>query len=197
MQHDGVRGRHCSPGVTRDKIAESTGWPVRSGQTANAVPTRTSFKFRICTSGHDARRRPAAPVRILKCTICNGRNTPPLLFRLSVHDRRAPSERHPIAPLHCPTSTARYAGGRREAITTSRGSRSGTAGSAIIVRDASREDGRRSRALMEIWQANARSIPPFARCHPATLDPNFSGAGRTITDDGTLPVTMSAGAYRA
>jgi protocatechuate 3,4-dioxygenase, beta subunit len=47
------------------------------------------------------------------------------------------------------------------------------------------EDGRPLRgALLEIWQANAAGRYRHHRDdHPAPLDPNFSGAGRTITDD--------------
>jgi len=46
-------------------------------------------------------------------------------------------------------------------------------------------DGRAVRgALVEIWQANAagRYVDP-ADDHPAPLDPNFTGAGRCLTDD--------------
>lgn len=44
-------------------------------------------------------------------------------------------------------------------------------------------------ALIEIWQANSAGRYLHARDnHPAPLDPNFSGAGRTLTD--------SNGAYR-
>lgn len=45
------------------------------------------------------------------------------------------------------------------------------------------------RTLVEVWQANAagRYIDP-ADQHPAPLDPNFTGAGRCLTDD--------AGRYR-
>lgn len=39
-------------------------------------------------------------------------------------------------------------------------------------------------ALLEIWQANAAGRYVHTRDdHPAPLDPNFTGAGRTITDD--------------
>jgi protocatechuate 3,4-dioxygenase beta subunit len=47
------------------------------------------------------------------------------------------------------------------------------------------EDGRPIRnTLVEIWQANAagRYTHPVDQ-HPAPLDPNFTGAGRTFTDD--------------
>ena len=61
------------------------------------------------------------------------------------------------------------------------------------------EDGRPVRnALVEIWQANAggRYLHEGDR-HPAPLDPNFSGAGRTLTgDDGRYEfVTVKPGAY--
>jgi protocatechuate 3,4-dioxygenase, beta subunit len=61
------------------------------------------------------------------------------------------------------------------------------------------EDGRPVRnALVEIWQANAGGrYRHDADRHPAPLDPNFSGAGRTLTDaDGRYEfVTVKPGAY--
>jgi protocatechuate 3,4-dioxygenase, beta subunit len=53
-------------------------------------------------------------------------------------------------------------------------------------------------ALIEIWQANAAGRYAHAwDQHPAPLDPNFSGAGRTITDEqGAYRfVTIKPGAY--
>ncbi len=60
-------------------------------------------------------------------------------------------------------------------------------------------DGRPVRGtLVDIWQANAagRYIDP-ADDHPAPLDPNFTGAGRCLTDeDGRYRfVTVKPGAY--
>jgi protocatechuate 3,4-dioxygenase beta subunit len=60
-------------------------------------------------------------------------------------------------------------------------------------------DGRPIRgALVEVWQANAagRYRHDVDR-HPAPLDPNFSGAGRCLTDDGGRYrfVTIKPGAY--
>jgi protocatechuate 3,4-dioxygenase beta subunit len=60
-------------------------------------------------------------------------------------------------------------------------------------------DGRPVRkALVEIWQANAagRYAHPVDQ-HPAPLDPNFTGAGRCLTDDeGRYRfVTIKPGAY--
>ena len=52
--------------------------------------------------------------------------------------------------------------------------------------------------LIEIWQANAAGRYRHARDnHPAPLDPNFDGAGRTITDaEGRYRfVTIKPGAY--
>jgi protocatechuate 3,4-dioxygenase, beta subunit len=61
------------------------------------------------------------------------------------------------------------------------------------------EDGRPVRgALIEVWQANAAGRYRHDRDrHPAPLDPNFSGAGRTLTDDdGRYEfVTVKPGAY--
>jgi protocatechuate 3,4-dioxygenase beta subunit len=61
------------------------------------------------------------------------------------------------------------------------------------------EDGRPVRnALVEIWQANAGGrYRHDGDRHPAPLDPNFSGAGRTLTDDeGRYEfVTIKPGAY--
>jgi protocatechuate 3,4-dioxygenase beta subunit len=52
--------------------------------------------------------------------------------------------------------------------------------------------------LVEIWQANAagRYAHPVDQ-HPAPLDPNFTGAGRCLTDDdgGYRFVTVKPGAY--
>jgi len=53
-------------------------------------------------------------------------------------------------------------------------------------------------ALVEIWQANAAGRYKHVRDdHPAPLDPNFTGAGRTITDaDGRYEfTTIKPGAY--
>jgi protocatechuate 3,4-dioxygenase, beta subunit len=53
-------------------------------------------------------------------------------------------------------------------------------------------------ALIEVWQANAagRYVHEIDR-HPAPLDPNFTGAGRTLTDaEGRYRfVTVKPGAY--
>jgi protocatechuate 3,4-dioxygenase beta subunit len=61
------------------------------------------------------------------------------------------------------------------------------------------EDGRPVRnALVEVWQANAagRYRHDVDR-HPAPLDPNFTGAGRCLTDDDGAYrfVTVKPGAY--
>jgi protocatechuate 3,4-dioxygenase beta subunit len=61
------------------------------------------------------------------------------------------------------------------------------------------EDGRPVRnTLVEIWQANAagRYRHPVDT-HPAPLDPNFIGAGRTLTDDDGCYrfVTIKPGSY--
>jgi protocatechuate 3,4-dioxygenase beta subunit len=54
------------------------------------------------------------------------------------------------------------------------------------------------RTLVEVWQANAagRYVDPVD-AHPAPLDPNFTGAGRCLTDDaGEFQfVTVKPGAY--
>ena len=55
-----------------------------------------------------------------------------------------------------------------------------------------------SNSLIEIWQANAAGRYAHQRDnHPAPLDPNFTGAGRTLTDkDGFYSfVTIRPGAY--
>jgi protocatechuate 3,4-dioxygenase, beta subunit len=52
--------------------------------------------------------------------------------------------------------------------------------------------------LLEVWQANASGrYAHTADNHPAPLDPNFSGAGRTFTDgDGRYRfITIKPGAY--
>jgi protocatechuate 3,4-dioxygenase beta subunit len=60
-------------------------------------------------------------------------------------------------------------------------------------------DGRPVRhTLVEVWQANAagRYVDPVD-AHPAPLDPNFTGAGRTVTDkNGHYKfITVKPGAY--
>jgi protocatechuate 3,4-dioxygenase, beta subunit len=53
-------------------------------------------------------------------------------------------------------------------------------------------------SLVEIWQANAAGRYRHAvDTHPAPLDPNFSGAGRTTTDDDGRYrfITVKPGAY--
>jgi protocatechuate 3,4-dioxygenase beta subunit len=73
-------------------------------------------------------------------------------------------------------------------------------GERIIVHGRLRgDDGRPIRnALIEVWQANAagRYLHEVDR-HPAPLDPNFSGAGRVLTDDGGRYrlTTIKPGAY--
>ena len=61
------------------------------------------------------------------------------------------------------------------------------------------EDGRPvPQALIEIWQTNAAGRYPHVRdTHPAPLDPNFTGAGRTETDaEGRYSfTTIKPGAY--
>jgi protocatechuate 3,4-dioxygenase beta subunit len=61
------------------------------------------------------------------------------------------------------------------------------------------EDGRSIRgALVEVWQANAAGrYKHEVDQHPAPLDPNFSGAGRVLTDEeGNYRfVTIKPGAY--
>jgi protocatechuate 3,4-dioxygenase beta subunit len=61
------------------------------------------------------------------------------------------------------------------------------------------DDGRPLRGqLIEIWQANAAGRYRHAiDTHPAPVDPNFSGAGRALTDDdGSYRfVTIKPGAY--
>jgi protocatechuate 3,4-dioxygenase, beta subunit len=61
------------------------------------------------------------------------------------------------------------------------------------------EDGRPIRnALVEVWQANAAGrYRHVVDQHPAPLDPNFTGAGRCLTDDdGRYEfITVKPGAY--
>jgi protocatechuate 3,4-dioxygenase beta subunit len=61
------------------------------------------------------------------------------------------------------------------------------------------EDGRAvANTLIEIWQCNAAGrYFHFADDHPAPLDPNFTGAGRMLTDgDGRYRfITIKPGAY--
>jgi protocatechuate 3,4-dioxygenase beta subunit len=73
-------------------------------------------------------------------------------------------------------------------------------GERIILHGQVRDgDGRPVRnTLIEIWQANAAGRYGHAvDRHPAPLDPNFAGAGRTMTDDDGRYrfVTIKPGAY--
>jgi protocatechuate 3,4-dioxygenase, beta subunit len=73
-------------------------------------------------------------------------------------------------------------------------------GQRIIVRGKVLDDGGRPvpHTLVEIWQANAAGrYVHKVDDHPAPLDPNFTGAGRTLTDaDGNYEfVTIQPGAY--
>ena len=55
-----------------------------------------------------------------------------------------------------------------------------------------------AQSLVEIWQTNAAGRYRHAKDeHPAPLDPNFSGAGRTLTDENGFYrfVTIKPGAY--
>ncbi len=73
-------------------------------------------------------------------------------------------------------------------------------GERIIVHGRVRDgDGRPVRnSLVEVWQANAAGCYAHHKDrHPAPLDPNFSGAGRCLTDDEGFYrfVTVKPGAY--
>jgi protocatechuate 3,4-dioxygenase beta subunit len=61
------------------------------------------------------------------------------------------------------------------------------------------ENGRpQPHTLLELWQANAAGRYIHVRDgHPAPLDPNFSGAGRTLTDENGVYrfITLKPGAY--
>jgi protocatechuate 3,4-dioxygenase beta subunit len=69
----------------------------------------------------------------------------------------------------------------------------------IVAGKVMNEDGRPvPNTLIEIWQANAAGRYIHTRDqHPAPLDPNFIGAGRTVTDDegNYRIVTIKPGAY--
>jgi protocatechuate 3,4-dioxygenase beta subunit len=73
-------------------------------------------------------------------------------------------------------------------------------GERIIVTGRVLDSNRRPipRTLLEIWQANSAGRYVHAKDqHPAPLDPNFTGAGRTLTDDNGAYrfVTIKPGAY--
>ena len=73
-------------------------------------------------------------------------------------------------------------------------------GERIIVTGRVLDDGGRPvpRTLIEIWQANAAGRYRHSKDnHPTPLDPNFTGAGRTLTDENGVYrfVTIKPGAY--
>jgi len=73
-------------------------------------------------------------------------------------------------------------------------------GERIIVHGHVRDEGGRGvpDTLLEIWQANSCGRYVHVRDqHPAPLDPNFTGAGRAVTDAGGYYrfVTVKPGAY--
>lgn len=73
-------------------------------------------------------------------------------------------------------------------------------GERIIVTGRVLDDNGRpvARTLIEIWQTNAAGRYRHNHdSHPAPLDPNFTGAGRTLTDDNGVYrfVTIKPGAY--
>src|SRR5439155_18905537 len=73
-------------------------------------------------------------------------------------------------------------------------------GERIVVTGRVLDDGGRPirKALVEVWQANAAGrYRHVVDRHPAPLDPNFSGAGRCLTDDeGRYRfVTIKPGSY--
>ena len=73
-------------------------------------------------------------------------------------------------------------------------------GERIIVTGRLMDDGGRPvpHSLVEIWQTNAAGRYRHAKDdHPAPLDPNFTGGGRTLTDENGVYrfVTIKPGAY--
>jgi protocatechuate 3,4-dioxygenase beta subunit len=73
-------------------------------------------------------------------------------------------------------------------------------GERIIVTGRVMDDSGRAvpKALIEVWQTNAAGRYRHALDdHPAPLDPNFTGAGRTLTDENGVYrfVTIKPGAY--
>jgi protocatechuate 3,4-dioxygenase beta subunit len=129
---------------------------------------------------------------------------PPLLFpayRSTV--RRAPSEpaiRLPaaLAELNVPVYGWWPVGETDNDLT--RQHRGEPLGERIIVSGRVVDEGGRPvrGALLEIWQANAAGRYVHSRDeHPAPLDPNFTGAGRTVTDDDGRYrfTTVKPGAY--
>ena len=73
-------------------------------------------------------------------------------------------------------------------------------GERIIVTGRVSDDNGRAvpNALIEIWQTNAAGRYRHAKDnHPAPLDPNFTGAGRAVTDENGVYrfVTIKPGAY--
>jgi protocatechuate 3,4-dioxygenase, beta subunit len=128
---------------------------------------------------------------------------------LDVEDYRSTRLRHPRQPLvHLPHTVTELAGPRlgSERVTgeldhdLTRQHEGEPLGERIVVsgRVLDGDGGAIRDTLVEIWQANAAGRYRHAGDrHPAPLDPNFSGAGRCVTDaDGRYEfLTVKPGAY--
>jgi protocatechuate 3,4-dioxygenase, beta subunit len=129
---------------------------------------------------------------------------PPYLYPDYVSTRlRAPTRPlvilpHTLSELTGPVFGDRAVEAGADDLTAGHGGR--PIGERIIVSGRLTEDGGRPvrNALIEVWQANAAGRYHHRNDrHPAPLDPNFTGAGRCLTDDDGRYrfTTVKPGAY--
>ena len=182
------------PGVTADQVREATAWDLRVAAALEEAGRRAAASWRhfaacgrrdggggVSAASPRARRasRPDLSYPAYRSTVLRAPSRPLVMLpeesptrpgRCSATDADRPSRRRPDPPAR------RRAAGRAD-------HRHAAACSTATA-------GRSAHALVEIWQANAAGrYRHHVDQHPAPLDPNFTGAGRCLTDaDGTLPL---------
>ena len=232
------------PGVTREQIADATGWPVKfaapgrrdaaadlGGAHRAARPARphqggnqgeVRRHDRSCQDAHRHERgatqlwRQIPPRRTRRnrgaaapwMTSTRAPAMRPIRRSLSPDYRSTRSALAEAAADHHPADAVgdhrpglrplrRHARRRPTSPRSTPASRSASASSSRAA-CSTRPAGRCRNTLVEIWQCNAagRYIHAVDQ-HPAPLDPNFTGAGRCVTDaNGNYQfVTIKPGAY--
>ena len=131
-------------------------------------------------------RRPALSLADYEATRARSPQQPLIIIPQTLSEITGPVYGHPRACRRRPTSPGSMPASRWASASSSRAACS------------TRTAGRCRNTLVEVWQCNAagRYIHAVDQ-HPAPLDPNFTGAGRVVTDaDGRYRfVTIKPGAY--